>query len=184
MEDHQIVDLYWQRSENAIAETDRKYGRMLSGISLSLVPTAQDADECLSDTYLAAWNSMPSERPQYLGAFLSKIIRRISIDKYRALRAQKREGTGIFVDELTDCIPDGYDLESALSHRQLTALLNDFLYSQEGEKRYIFVRRYYYGDSIAEIARRTHMGEGKIKTVLFRLRNALKKRLEKEGWTP
>lgn len=182
MEDYQIVDLYWARSEYAIEQTERKYGRMLTGISASLVPTAQDAEECVSDTYLAAWNSMPEERPTYLGAFLSKIVRRISIDKFRSLRAGKRGGAQMLVDELTDCIPSDCDLQADYDNRQLAEALNTFLLSLEEEKRYMFVRRYYYSDSIADIARQLRVSEGKVKTVLFRTRNALRNFLEREGF--
>ncbi len=182
MEDHQIVDLYWARSEHAIAQTEQKYGRMLTGISAALVPTYQDAEECVSDTYLAAWNSMPEERPTYLGAFLSKIVRRISIDKFRALRANKRGGAQTLIDELTDCIPSDCDVQAEYDNRRLAGALDTFLRDLDEEKRYIFVRRYYYSDSILEIARRMRVSEGKVKTVLFRTRNALRKYLEEEGF--
>ncbi len=181
MEDCKIVDLYWARSELAIEHTDQKYGRMLMGISVSLVPTTQDAEECVSDTYLAAWNSMPDERPQYLGAFLSKIVRRISIDKYRSSKSQKRGGTDIFIDELTECIPSDVDLQSEYDNRQIAEALNRFLLSLDKEKRQIFVRRYFYSDSLIDIARNMGVGEGKVKTVLFRVRAALREFLEKEG---
>ena len=181
MEDYKIVDLYWARSESAIKETDSKYGRMLASISVSLVRTNEDAEECVSDTYLAAWNSMPSERPIYLGAFLSKIIRRISIDKYRASNSQKRRGTAVFIDELTECIPSGDDIQSDYDNKMIAEALNRFLMSLDEEKRKIFVRRYFYSDPIEVIARGMSIGEGKVKTVLFRTRNALRKFLEEEG---
>ena len=181
MEDYQIVDLYWARSETAIAETEQKYGRMLTRISVSLLPTAEDAEECVSDTYLAAWNSMPEERPVYLGAFLSKIVRRLSIDRFRTLRAQKRGGAQMLIDELTDCVPSEYDVQADYDNRRLAEALNAFLRSLDEEKRYVFVRRYYYSDSVADIARQLRVSEGKIKTVLFRLRNALRVFLEQEG---
>ena len=182
MEDYQIVDLYWSRSECAIAQTQQKYGRMLTGISVKLVPTVQDAEECVSDTYLAAWNSMPDERPVYLGAFLSKIVRRISINKYRESHASKRGGAGELIDELTDCIPSDCNLETEYDNKRLAEALNTFLLSLDEQKRYIFIRRYYYSDSISEVAKRVGVGEGKVKTVLFRVRGELRKFLEKEGF--
>ena len=182
MEDFQIVDLYWARSECAIEQTQQKYGRMLTSISTSLVPTPQDAEECVSDTYLAAWNSMPEERPTYLGAFLSKIERRISIDKFRSLRAGKRGGAQALIDELTDCIPSDCDLQADYDNQRLAEALNTFLRSLDEEKRYTFIRRYYYSDSVSDIARRLRVSEGKVKTLLFRMRNSLRKCLEEEGF--
>ena len=182
MEDREIVDLYWARQERAIEETDRKYQKMLKGISSALVPTLQDAEECVSDTYLAAWNSMPTNRPVYLGAYLSKIIRRMSTDKFRASHAEKRGGMLSQVEELTECIPSGYDLENQFFARQLAQLLDAFLLSLDAQKRYIFVRRYYYADSLADIANNLGIREGKVKTVLHRTRNALRIYLEKGGF--
>ena len=104
MEDHKIVDLYWQRSENAIKETSTKYGRMLDGISYSLLSSREDAEECVNDTYLEAWNKMPDDRPAYLGAYLSRIVRCISIDRFRASHRQKRGEAVELTDELADCI--------------------------------------------------------------------------------
>ena len=181
MEDYQIVDLYWARSEDAIRQTQGKYGRMLMGISSSLVPSPQDAEECVSDTYLAAWNSMPEERPTYLGAFLSRIVRRISITRFRSAHAGKRGGAGRLIEELTDAIPSDCDLQAEYDNTLLAQALNRFLRSLDEEKRYVFVRRYYYADPIGQIARALRVSEGKIKTDLFRLRGALKKFLEQEG---
>lgn len=181
MEDYMIVDLYWARSENAIRQTELKYGRMLTSISASLVPTREDAEECVSDTYMVAWDSMPDERPTYLGAFLSKIVRRISISKYRSMRAEKRGGHDILIDELSECIPSQSDVEREYDNEHLSDVLNRFLLSLDEEKRIIFVRRYFYSESISQIANRYGMTEGKVKTVLFRSRNALKKVLTEEG---
>ena len=181
MEDCKIVDLYWASSESAIEQTERKYGRMLTSISVSLVPSAEDAEECVSDTYIAAWNSMPDERPIYLGAFLSKIVRRISIDKFRAIRSKKRGGADILIDELTECIPSSEDVQTQYDNKMPAEALNRFLLSLEDEKRHIFIRRYFYSDQLDEIARRMNISEGKVKTVLFRVRNALRNYLEEEG---
>lgn len=181
MEDYSIVDLYWARSESAIEQTRRKYGGMLAGISFSLLNSALDAEECVNDTYLAAWNSMPTERPSYLGAFLSKIVRKLSISKYRAYHAEKRGGMGVLTEELTDCIPSGVSVETDFENRLLADAINRFLLSLDEEKRYVFVRRYFYSDPLAVLARRCNMRESKVKTTLFRTRSALKAFLEKEG---
>ncbi len=182
MEDYQIVDLYWARSESAIEQTEQKYGRMLTSISNGLVATKQDAEECVNDTYLVAWNSMPDQRPIYLGAFLSKIVRRISITRFRSISAEKRGGANSLIYELTDCVPSESDLQSEYDNKMLAEALNRFLLSLDEEKRYIFVRRYYYSDSIGDISRSIGAGEGKIKTALFRARKALREFLEKEGF--
>ena len=181
MEDYQIVDLYWARSESAIEQTERKYGKMLTSISNRLVTTKQDAEECVNDTYLVAWNSMPDERPIYLGAFLSKIVRRISISKFRSENAEKRGGANALIYELKDCVPSSENLVTEYENRLLADTINRFLLSLDEEKRYIFVRRYYYSDSLGDIARTIGANEGKIKTVLFRTRKALRGFLEKEG---
>ena len=183
MEDYKIVDLYWARSEDAIRQTEIKYGRMLASVSAALVPSVQDAEECVSDTYVAAWNSMPDQRPIYLGAFLSKIVRRISIDKYRRERSQKRGGMENFIDELSECIPSETDLQTEYDNRRLSELLNFFLLSLDEQKRIIFVRRYFFSDSIFDIAKMLRISEGKTKTVLHRTRNELRKFLEREGVT-
>lgn len=182
MEDNRIVDLYWQRDEVAIAHTKHKYGRMLTGISVSLVPSREDAEECVSDTYLAAWNSMPTERPAYLGAFLAKITRRLSISKYRTISAEKRGGADMLTEELTDCVPDNYSLEADFENGTLAEALNRFLFRLDKEKRYIFIRRYFFSDGILDIAKRTGIKEATVKTVLHRTRNALKTFLEEEGF--
>lgn len=181
MEDLQIVDLFWARSESAITETSAKYGRMLTGISLSLSSSREDAEECVSDTYLAAWNSMPSDRPTYLGAYLSKIVRRLSIDRFRAQTAQKRGGVGYVCEELSDCIPSNSSVERDYDERQTTESINRYIYSLDEEKRYMFVRRYFYSDAIETIALSLGVSQGKVKTTLHRLRAGLKRHLEREG---
>ncbi len=177
-----IVDLYWQRSEDAILETDRKYGRMLRNLALQLVESNEDAAECVSDTYLAAWNSMPSARPTLLGSFLSKITRRISVDAYRRRHAEKRGGYAELTSELSECVPSDFDMENAFESRALARLLDGFVRSLDSEKRYIFLRRYFYGDDLSTIAANLGISVGKVKTVLHRLRKSLGKQLEKEGF--
>lgn len=181
MEDRQIVDLYWARNESAIEHTKTKYGNMLTGVSFSLLQSREDAEECVNDTYLAAWGSMPTERPTFLGAFLAKIVRRLSISRYRHAKAQKRGGAEALILELTDCVPATCEPFDDLENRDLADALNRFLRSLDEEKRFIFVRRYFYSDPIDAIAKRCRISEGKVKTVLFRTRNALREFLEKEG---
>jgi RNA polymerase sigma-70 factor (ECF subfamily) len=180
MEDYQIVELYWARSEAAINESHTKYGRMLFGISFSLLSSREDSEECLNDTYLEAWGKMPSDRPTFLGAYLSKIIRYLSISRFRSSHREKRGGMGQITEELKDCIPDSYDVSEELENRLLRDTLNKFILSLDEEKRFVFVRRYFYSDSIEDISHRTGMSIAKIKTMLHRTRRELKTLLEKE----
>ena len=182
MEDTHIIALYNARDEDAIRASDEKYGKLCYAIAENILKNPPDSEECVSDTYLAAWNSMPDERPVYLGAFLSKIVRRISINKYRSSHTQRRGGAGELIDELTDCIPSDYSLETEYDNKRLAEALNAFLLSLDEQKRYIFIRRYYYSDAVADIAKKLGAGEGKIKSVLFRVRGELRKFLEKEGF--
>ena len=180
MEDHQIVDLYWSRSEAAISETDRKYGRMLNSISISLLSSSQDAEECLNDTYVAAWNSMPSDRPNFLGAYLSKIIRRISVSRFRSSHAQKRGGAEALIEELSECVPDRSDVVSDYENGRLAKALDSFLLSLDEKKRAIFVRRYFYSQSIEQISLEMRTTAGTVKSILSRSREALRRMLEEE----
>lgn len=183
MEDFAIVNLYWARDERAIAESDSKYGRMLSSLSYSLTGSPQDAEECVSDTYIAAWNSMPQDRPEFLGAYLSKIIRRISISRFRSEHRQKRGGSGtdVVLDELGECIPDSWDVNADFENGRLRELLNRFVGSLPKHARDVFVLRYFCSKSVREIAAQLGIGEGKVKTVLHRTRLALKQLLDEEG---
>lgn len=184
MDDERIVDEYWARSENAIRETDLKYGKLLRSLSYGILTSHEDAEECTNDTYLAAWNAMPTDRPSLLGAYLSKIVRRISIDRFRHDHRQKRGGPGAdtLVDELTDCIPDSAPTPAeALEGRRLSEIIDAFLAGLPGEKRVLFVNRYFYAVSVAALAERSGMTQANVKIQLYRMRGQLKELLEKEG---
>ena len=178
MEDYKIVDLYWERKERAIAETEKKYGKMLHSLSYSLLSSHEDAEECVNDTYLGAWNAMPSARPMYLGPFLSKITRRLSIDRWRRDHREKRGGVLEMVEELTDCIPDSSTPAEEFERGRLRGEINEFLRTLTEEKRAIFVRRYFYAQPVTLIAKEIGVSEAKVKVVLHRLREQLKLRLE------
>ncbi len=178
MEDYQIVDLYWARNETAIAVTAQKYGRMLQSLSYSLLHSQEDAEECVNDTYLGAWQAMPDARPMYLGPFLSKITRRLSIDRWRHDHREKRGGLEAITAELTECIPDATSVESEYENGRLATELNAFLEGLPTERRVMFLRRYFYSQSIAEIAQSMHMSESRVKVTLHRLREKLHDRLE------
>ena len=181
MDDSKIVDLYWARDEKAIDESDKKYGKMLRSLSHSLLSSREDAEECVNDTYLDAWGAMPDARPQFLGAFLSKITRRISVDRYRRDHREKRGGVDNLLSELSECIPadDGYEKE--WDGRAIRDTLNAFLASLSKEKRVIFVLRYFYSKPISEIAAQTEISVSNVKVTLHRLRTELKERLEEQG---
>ncbi len=194
MDDRNIVDLYWARDERAIAESEAKYGRYCLQISMNILENHQDAEECVNDTYLHAWQAMPPRRPIRLGAFLAKITRHLSIDRYRANHAAKR-GHMLFsvpLDELTECIPAGshrYEddfhpgLDDELEASRIGDAINRFLRRQRPEVRDIFICRYFYSDSIGEITARFGMTESRVKSLLSRTRARLRKHLESEGIT-
>ncbi len=188
MEDNQIVDLYWERDERAISESDAKYGAFCARIAMNILDNAQDAEECVNDTYLRAWNAIPPSRPTKLGAFLGKITRNLSLDRYKARKTAKR-GNSLFLvslDELSECIPDGSTgfgsgFDDETEARRIGECINRFLRKQSGEVRDVFICRYFYSDSIGEIARRFGLSESKVKSMLHRTRGKLKKLLESEG---
>ncbi len=181
MEDVQIVMLYFDRNESAISESDRKYGKILRSLSFSYLSSREDAEECVNDTYLDAWNTIPPQRPDYLGAYLSKITRRISIDRFRRDHRAKRGGFGNLTEELTECIPDGSPTPAdELENQRLGNAINGFLASLSVEKRVMFVQRYFYAKQISDIADGMGLSESNVKVTLHRLREALRKTLEQE----
>lgn len=184
MEDSAIVALYWARDEQALRETQQKYGAYCHTIACHIVKNRQDAEECVNDTYVQAWNSMPPHRPSALRAFLGKITRNLAINRYRAAQAQRRGGgqMTLVLEELEGCFTDGP--EAALDEKELTRQLDRFLRQLPRKDCCIFVRRYWYLDSLADIAARYHMALGSVKSSLFRSRKKLKQHLEQEGlWT-
>ncbi len=181
MEDKKIVELYWARNEEAITQTSVKYGGMMHATSKSIVGSHEDAEECVNDAYLAAWNSMPENRPTYLGGYMAKIIRNISINRYDRNHAAKRQGVQVAFEELEECLADLQTPAEQYEQGCLKEVLDSFLESLDEQKRVIFLRRYFYTDSIAEIAQRMQMSEGKVKSILFRLRGQLAETLKEAG---
>ena len=184
MEDDRIVDLYWQRNERAIAETAAKYGAYLRSISRQILSNAEDAEECVNDTYNDAWQSMPPHRPSILSTFLGKITRRISIDLWRKYSAEKRGGgqTAHALDELEECVSGTGDVEAEVERLELQKKLNDFLLALPRTDRQVFMCRYWYLDSVSDIAKQFACSESKIKSMLYRTRNRLRAMLEKEDY--
>ena len=183
MKDSEIVDLYWQRDQSAISRTDEKYGKSLVHTSYRILNSREDAEECLQDTYLSAWNNMPDDRPEYLGAYLMKIIRNCSLNRYRHMRAQKRyNGETLAFEELSECISDNASgVFEAMVKGELAGLINEFLATLSDEKRRVFVRRYFFSDSVKDISANMNMSESKVKSMLMRLRQSLEKYLRESG---
>ena len=170
MDDTQIIDLYWDRDQGAITATAGKYGSFLHALSWNILRSHHDAEECVNDTYLRAW--------------LGRITRNLSLDRWKAGRTQSRgAGMETLLGELDECIPDHRGPEQAAEERVLAECVSAFLRGQTADNRYIFLRRYWYGEDIAAIAKRLDCGESRVKSALFRTRKALRAFLEKEGIT-
>ena len=185
MGDEKIVELYWQRSSEAIAETSRKYGAYCMRISMNILADKSDSAENVNDTYLGAWNAMPPHRPTLLQSFLGRIARNLAINKYKARHAEKRahDEFALSLDELDICTPSGLSVEDDAAAAALTAQINTFLRGLPTEMRRVFICRYFYAESVGEIAARQGATESKIKSMLLRSRLRLKAQLEKEGYS-
>ena len=181
MDDKQIVDLFFERNENAISETEKKYSRYLNYIAANILPLKEDCEECVNDTYLRLWSSIPPAKPDNLKSYAGTITRNLALDRHDRNTAQKRSGgTELVYDEIAECLPDtsGQDLTDSLS---LKNAINKFLGSLSQGKRVVFMQRYWYLSSVKEIAEINGLSENNVKTTLMRLRAKLKKFLEKEG---
>jgi RNA polymerase sigma-70 factor (ECF subfamily) len=183
MPDERIVALYWSRAESAITETDVKYGTYCRSIASNILYDTQDAEESVNDTYLDAWESMPPHKPTVLSTFLGKITRRIAIDRWRRKHAGKRGGgeMDLVLDELADCIADSDDVETVMDERETARIIREFLDALSVIERRVFLRRYWYMDSIAGIALAFGFSESKITSMLHRIRIRLREKLESEG---
>ena len=183
MEDRAIIDLYFGRDEQAITETGNKYGKYLYTVSFNVLRMREDAEECVNDTYMNAWNAIPPTRPDSLKAFLSRITRNLSINRLSAMTAEKRGGTGfdVALDELEECIPDRSSVEAEVEGKLLSEMISSFLRKEPKLHRTIFMRRYYYMNSVQEIAEEEDLSVSNVKVILFRMRGRLREYLESEG---
>lgn len=183
MKDTQILDLYWARDEQAITETQRSYGSYCHSIAFRILYDREDADECVNDTWLRAWNAIPPERPKRLSLFLGTITRNLSLDRWKGKHAMKRGNGNIMLalDELAECVPDSHSTEDAVEAAELERLLDQFLHTLPERECSIFLRRYWYVEEYSSIARRYGMNLNTVKTTLFRTRTRLRSFLEKEG---
>ncbi len=185
MEDEKIIELYWQRDEEALRQTNQKYGSFCYYVAHNILKDDEDSKECVNDTWFKTWTVIPPKRPEYFQAFLGKITRNLSLDRYRKNHASKRGGGSMDViyEELKECIADRTCEEARTDTIVITDALGKFLKEISKDARIIFVRRYWYADSVAQIAERFGMSESKVKSSLMRSRNRLKAFLEKEGIT-
>ena len=185
MDDSQIVELYLSRDESAIAQTSQKYGTKLRRIAQNILTDIDASEECENDAYLQTWNLIPPNEPRtYLFAFVGRIIRHLAIDRLRHDSRQKRYALYCeLTDEMQECLPGTSNVAQEIDAKELTQLINEFLESCNEEQRNIFVRRYWYFDSVAEICVKDSLPQSKVKTTLFRMREKLKKRLTDGGFT-
>ena len=183
MKDNEIIDLYWNRDEAAITATADTYGNYCYSIAYNILYNNEDAEECVNDTWLNAWKSIPPQRPNRLSTYLGKITRNLSLDRYKLLTAQKR-GMGqveLALSELEGCVPAQVDVEQIMDEKMLVSAIETFLRAQLQTERNIFVGRYWYLYSIRDLAGAYRMSESKVASLLHRMRKKLKLHLEKEG---
>jgi len=180
VEDERIVMLYWERDENAIRETEMKYGKYCHTVAYNILHSREDADECVNDTWNSAWNTIPPQKPSKLQCFLARITRNIAIDRYRHENAQKRSAERESVmEEYWECVPsEDYSIEDELSLKQA---LNGFLASLDARTRVIFMRRYWYAMSVKDIASGMRLSESYVSVILHRTRSKFRDYLTKEG---
>lgn len=183
MEDGEIVGLYWERREAAIRETSVKYGRYCAAIAMNILGKMEDAEEICNDTWLAAWNSIPPNRPEVLKTFLGKIARRLSLKRLRDTGRAKRGGgtVALALEELGECVASGERAEDGFDRNMLIGALNDFVASLRQNERRVFICRYWYLDSIEKISGDFGYSRSKVKSMLYRTRSKLTEHLKREG---
>ena len=183
MTDEEIIALFFERSERAISELAEKHGAAVRRVARNILGDERDAEECVDDTWLRAWNSIPPARPASLPAWLAKVTRNLAITRLRGITARKRGGGEIplLLDELAECLPGGEDPQRELEKRELSEAVDRFLSSLEREERDLFTARYFFGASPAELAARTGLTENAVAGRLRRMRTKLKNCLKEEG---
>ena len=182
MEDDQIIDLYWNRKEQAIYETDKKYGKYCSTISFNILQDKEDSNECINDTYMKLWGAIPPQKPNVFKAYIGKIVRNLALNRYEKNRAKKRNKmVEVALEELGECVVFNKNVENEIVNNELIQELNKFLAKLSFDKRKIFLERYWYIYSIKDIAIRNKLNENNVKMILLRIRNDLKEYLKEGG---
>jgi len=183
MHDAQIVELYWNRDERAITESDSHYGAYCRRIAMNILSSYEDSEECVNDTWCRTWDNVPPQRPDSLAAFFGRIIRNLSISRYRASHAKKRfDGVAILLSELDDCVPSSMSVTQAVEGKVLTGIIDRWLDSLTKEDRVLFVRRYWYSDAINVLASECGVTQNQMAQRMMKLRRDLRTTLEKEGF--
>ena len=182
MDDKQIIELYFERDEQAIKETEKKYGRFCHYIAMNVLGIQEDAEECVNDTYYSAWKQIPPTVPEIFKIYLGRITRNLSISRFRAMRAKKRYSSmEIMLSELSDCVPSPSNVEQTMEVIQLSKYIIQWLDSLPEEDRVLFIRRYWFGDEVQELAKKYGISAAKMAQRMLRLRKSLKATLEKKG---
>ena len=184
MTDTKIIELYWNRQESAITESNLKYGTYCRAIAYNILQQQEDSDECVSDTWLRAWKEIPPTRPQKLKYYFARITRNLALDSYRAKHAQKRGGANADLpfDELCDCVSDEKSIDDSITAQELGQAINRFLKTLSQREAALFVRRYFYAETVLSIAKRHHLSENNTAVILSRTRQKLRAFLLKEGY--
>lgn len=183
MEDGEIVELYWRRDESAVSETEEKYGALCRSVAQNILKSAQDAEECVNDALHQAWTAIPPQRPDRLGAWLGKVTRNLALNAWKRDRARKRQGgMTALLDELAECVPGPVTVERELERKELAAAIDSWLRGRSKEDRTLFLRRYWYGVELQELAAERGISPNRLAQKMFRLRRSLKQTLEKEGY--
>ncbi|MEN6308563.1 hypothetical protein SDC9_49844 [bioreactor metagenome] len=184
MEDNEIIEFYWRRSEQAIQESGSKYGSYCLSIANNILSNLQDSEECVNSTWLNAWNAIPPQRPNHLSAFFAKITRNLSINKLKARTAEKRSGNEatVVIDELGECLSASDNVEAEYQGKELGEKISQFLRTLSERECNMFIRRYFYVQPVGEIAKHYRLKESNVLVILSRTRKKLRFYLQKEGY--
>ena len=183
MDDSMIIEMYWNRNENAIEETNKKYGKYCFSVANNILNSKEDSDECVNDTWLRTWNVIPPKKPDRFRIFLARITRNLSFDKYKSKNTAKRSGEMLYIlDELSECISSGNTTDDEVDMKLLSESINSFLKTVSQRDRAVFLRRYFYAEPVNEIAEKLDITANNASAILSRLRNKLREHLTKEGF--